>query len=75
MLRMRLLFQRVMGKIRRRRFKPLETLDTEVLKQAVEEARLLRTRYAVEVSVLAPGEKPDLPRKADTVSGHSIFQP
>lgn len=65
MLRARLTYQRAMAKIRRRKFKPLSTLDADILQQAVEEARMLKSRYAVDIQSLAPGEKPDVPRPAE----------
>ena len=65
MLRVRLIYQRAIAKIRRRKFKPLSTLDADVLQQAVEEARMLKSRYAVDVQALAPGETPDVPRPAE----------
>lgn len=65
MLRARLLYQRAMARIRRRKFKPVSTLDADVLRQAVEEARMLRSRYAVDVQPLAQGEKPDVPKRVE----------
>lgn len=65
MLRTRLVYQRVMAKIKRRKFKPISTLDADILRQAVEEARMLKSRYAVDVQPLAPGEKPDIPKPVE----------
>lgn len=65
MLRARLVYQRVMAKIKCRKFKPISTLDADILRQAVEEARMLKSRYAVDVQPLASGEKPDIPKPVE----------
>jgi hypothetical protein len=65
MLRARLVYQRAMAKIKRRKFKPLSTLDADILCQAVEEARMLKNKYAVDIQPLAPGEKPDIPKPVE----------
>ena len=64
MLRVELFFQGIFSRFRRRKFRPVASLDAAVLQQAVAEARMLKERYAVDVQPLAPGEKPDIPRQA-----------
>ncbi|MGE3713893.1 MAG: hypothetical protein AB7F82_05115 [Alphaproteobacteria bacterium] len=72
-LHLRLFAQHISQRLRRRKFRPLQSLDADTLRRIHDEACLLRQQHGVEVHELAAGEKPHLPKAAS--GDHSTFQP
>jgi len=61
-------FNKIIGRFRRKPSRPEDIpkkLSAETLEKAVQEARFLHTRHAVDVTPLTKGEMPGLPRRAD----------